>query len=200
MDNHPDTRIADFLFEAGTLRKVMRAHRQTLLTDDLSDNIASHSYRVALIGWFLAKKEGADPYKVLLMCLLHDLGEARSNDHNWVHKKYIKIFDDEILRDQLGTLPMNEFEEAAKEYELRESKESIIVKNADHLDQLLLLKEYEWQGNKEATIWLHGKDDQNGSDQLRRLTLDSARELGKAIYARNPSDWWNGIWTSDNRK
>ena len=60
-----DNRIVDFLFEIGTMRKLMRMHRQTLLTDDASDSIASHSYRVSIIGWYLAKKEGADLYTAI---------------------------------------------------------------------------------------------------------------------------------------
>ncbi len=94
-------RIADFLFEIGTMRKLLRSHRQVLLTDDLSDNIASHSYRVAMIGWLLAKEEGVDVSKVIMMCLLHDIGEIRTNDHNYIHKKYIKEFEDEVIEDQL---------------------------------------------------------------------------------------------------
>ena len=65
-----DTQLADFLFEIGTMRKILRAHRQTLLTDDMTDNIATHSFRVTMIGWLLAKKEGVDPYKVMMMCFL----------------------------------------------------------------------------------------------------------------------------------
>ena len=74
--------LAHFLYEIGTLRKIARAHRQTLLTDDLSDNISSHSYRVTIIGWMLAETEKADINKVIKMCLLHDLAESRSNDQN----------------------------------------------------------------------------------------------------------------------
>lgn len=196
-----DARLADFLFEVGTMRKLMRAHRQMLLTDDTSDNIATHSYRVTMIGWLLAKKENADPYKVVMMCLLHDFGEIRTNDHNWVHKRYTKIFDAEVLGDQLGTLPFDDLSVFSAEYEKRESKEAIIAKDADLLDQVLLLKEYEWQGNKEASVWLHGKgtDRDAGNAQLKRLKLESSRKLGEAIYARNPSDWWDSLWTSQNR-
>jgi putative hydrolases of HD superfamily len=194
-----DLRLADFLFELGTMRKVLRMHRQTLLTDDMSDNIATHSFRVTMIGWLLAKKEDADLYKVTMMCLLHDFGESRSNDHNWVNKRYTKILDKEIVEEQLGTLPFTDLKEIAEEYEIRESKESIIAKDADILDQVLLLKEYEWQGNKEASIWLHGKDKDLPYRQLKNLKLDSSRELGKAIYDRNPSDWWKGLWTSENK-
>jgi putative hydrolase of HD superfamily len=149
------TRVANFFFEVGTMRKLPRMHRQTLLTDDVSDTIASHSYRTAIISWFLAKKEGADPYKTVMMALLHDLAEARTGDHNWLHKRYIKIFEDEINKDQLGTLPYDDFEKLVEEYRERKSLESVVAKQADLLDQILLLREYEWQGNKEAHLWLH---------------------------------------------
>jgi len=194
-----DLRLANFLFEIGTMRKLMRIHRQPLLADDMSDNIASHSYRVAIIGWILAKKEKVDPYKVVMMCLLHDTQEARSNDHNWIHRKYVKVFEDEIIKDQLGDLPFKELESIASEYEYRKTKESIIAKEADKLDQLLLLKEYEQQGNKEAQIWLKGKKGKQNA-KLKDLKLKSSMELGKAIYKTSPSAWWSDVWTSKERR
>lgn len=190
------TKITHFLYELGTLRKTARSHRQTLLTNDLSDNIASHSYRVSAIGWFLAKLEKADPYKVLLMCLFHDSGEARTGDQNWVHKKYVKTFDQEVVKDQLSGLPMSEeLLQINSEYELRQSRESKIAKDADFLDQILLLKEYAWQGNQEAGLWL--KD----NEQFKRLFTGSARKIAAEIMSQNPSDWWGKSgWTSDRRK
>lgn len=195
-----EKRIASFLFEVGTMRKLIRMHRQVLLTDDMSDSIASHSYRVGIIGWFLAKEEKADPYKTVMMCLLHDMGEIRSGDHNWVHKRYVKVFDEEIDKEQLGGLPYKDLKNLIDEYAERKSKESILAKDADFLDQILLLREYEWQGNREATIWLHGKGRNKTNTQLKRLKSKSARKLGVAIYKENPSDWWRNIWTPDNRK
>lgn len=153
-----DDRMTHFLFEIGTMRKLARIHRQTLLTDDMTDNIASHSYRAAIISWYLAKREEADPYKTVMMGLLHDVAEARTGDHNWVHKKYIKIFGEEIVEEQLGTLPYPDFRDFVNEYNERKSRESILAKDADLLDQMLLLREYEWQGNKEAALWLKGKE------------------------------------------
>lgn len=134
------------------------------------------------------------------MCLLHDFGEIRSNDHNWINKRYTKIFDAEIIEEQLGTLPFADLKEIALEYEARETKEAQVAKDADLIDQILLLKEYEWQGNKEAAVWLRGKGGDEGNAQLKKLRFDSSKELGQAIYDRNPSDWWSNIWTSDNRK
>lgn len=193
-------RIVNFLYEVGTMRKLMRMHRQVLLTDDMSDSIASHSYRVAIISWFLAREEGIDPYKTVMMSLLHDMAEVRSNDHNWVHKKYIKVFEEEIHDDQLGSLPYPELREFVAEYDARESKEAIVAKDADLLDQILLLREYDWVGNKEAKIWLYGRSGQKVNEQIKKLQTGSAKKLGEMMYQVNPSDWWNGIWTSNNRK
>lgn len=198
--NEETKRIAEFLFEIGTMRKLMRMHRQVLLTDDMSDSIATHSYRVALIGWFLAKREKTDLYKTVMMCLLHDVGEVRSGDHNWIHKRYVKIFEEEIDREQLGGLPYKDLKDLVDEYARRKSKEAVLAKDADLLDQILLLREYAWQGNREAEIWLHGKSGEDQNVQLRNLRSKSAKELGTAIYHENPSDWWNNLWTPHNRK
>ncbi|HXK31455.1 MAG TPA: HD domain-containing protein, partial [Candidatus Paceibacterota bacterium] len=190
----------NFLFEVGTMRKLPRIHRQVLLSDDTSDTISSHSYRAALIAWFLAKKEGADPYKTVMMSLLHDMEEARTADHNWVHKRYIKIFEDEVREEQMGTLPYQDMKEFLEEYKKRKSKEAIIAKQADVLDQILLLREYEWQGNKEAAIWLYGKrGGKEGREQINKLSLQSAKELGEAIYTTDPSAWWDNLATGINR-
>ena len=186
--------LTSFFFELGTLRKVLRSHRQTLLTDDLSDNIASHSFRVTLIGWFLAKEESADPHKVLLMCLLHDLEETRSGDQNWVHKPYVKVYEEEISESQLKGLPFEqELKAVLSEYRERKTHEAIIAKDADLLDEILLLKEYSQLGNKEADRWLTMRA------QKRALSTRAAQKLADALYHSHPNDWWDGIWSSQRR-
>ena len=193
-------KIVNFLYEVGQMRKINRMHRQALLTDDLSDNIASHSYRVTIISWFLAKSEGVDPYKTIMMSLFHDVAEVRSNDHNWIHKKYVRIFEDEINKDQVAGLPFPDIMDFVGEYDKRESKEAIIAKDADLLDQILLLREYEWVGNKEAHIWLYGKGKAKINVQLANLKTDTAKNLGDLMYKVNPSDWWSNLYTDKNRK
>ena len=192
--------IVNFLFEIGTMRKLPRIHQQVLLSQDLSDNIATHSYRVSMIAWFLAKMEKVDPYKVTMMALLHDMKEVRSGDHNYIHKKYVKIFEEEISKDQLGDLPFSDLLEFDKEFEKRMSKEAIIAKDADLLDQMLLLKEYVHQGNHEAEIWLKGKGEKNTSNiHYKNLKTKSAKVLGKEILSSKVSEWWENIWTPKNR-
>lgn len=187
-------KLVSFFFEVGTLRKTLRSHRQTLLTDDLSDNIASHSYRVAMIGWFLAKREKADSNKVVMMCLLHDLEETRAGDQNWVHKKYVKVFEEEIREGQLKPLPgAKELLEFSKEYQERKTLEAKVVKDADLLDQILILKEYSWQGNKEAESWLKGKE------QEKLMFTQTGKKLARETYRQPPSEWWESLWTNSRR-
>lgn len=187
-------KLIDLFFEIGTLRKIMRSHRQVLGTDDLSDNIASHSFRVAMIGYFLAQMEKVDILKVLTMCLFHDLSETRSGDQNWVHKGYVKVFENEIFKDQLVKLPDNtKMLAIINEYQKKESLEAKVAKDADLIDQILLLREYEWTGSREAKIWLKGKE------QEKRLSSKSAKSLVKQIYTHNPDNWWINIWTADRK-
>ena len=192
--------LASFLFEIGTLRKIPRAHMQTLLTHDLSDNIASHSYRVSVIGWFLAQKEKVDPYKTVAMCLFHDASETRSGDQNWVHKKYVKVFEEEIINDQITDLPGGNLISAfIEEYHERKTKEAILAKDADLLDQILLIKEYVWQGNKEAEGWLkRGKGD-SPNTHFKMLKSKTAKKLAQKIINQEPGVWWKNIWTERRR-
>ncbi len=192
--------LTNFLFEVGTLRKIPRAHRQNLLSEDTTDNISSHKFRVAWIGWFLAKLENADPYKIVMMCLLHDLPEARSNDQNWIHKNYVKVYEDEIIADQLKGIPASEeLQEIFSEYEKRESLESVLAKDADILDQILLLKEHAHTGNKEAELWLELDDFENKSQQYLSLKTETAKQLAKKIVKAKVGDWWKSNWSKNRR-
>jgi len=188
-------KLASYLYEAGSLRKIARSHRQNLLTDDLSDNIASHTFRVTLIAYFLAKLEKVDSGKVVLMGLIHDTEETRCGDQNWVHKRFVKVFEEEIREGQLKGLPgYEELTGCSKEYGERESPEARIAKDADLLDQILLLKEYAAVGNKEAERWLEG------NQQEKMIYGRSAKVLAKEIMKQRPSDWWNNLWTEKRRQ
>lgn len=190
--------LVSFFFELGTLRKIVRSHRQTLLTDDLSDNIASHSFRVALFGYFLAKAEGANPDKVIKMCLLHDIEESRCGDQNWVHKKYLKVFEEEIRKEQLKKLPDHqELLVLSTEYQKRKTLEAKIAKDADLLDQIFLLREYVWQGNKEAERWL--RSIRKESEFEKRVFSKIAKRIAKEAKKQRPSIWWKSSWRDDRR-
>ena len=197
-------KLTSFFFEIGNLRKILRAHQQMLLSYDLTDTIASHSFRVALIGYFLAKELRADTDKVIKMCLLHDLEESRSMDHHWVSKRYVKIFEDEIRKEQLSKLlHSEELIKLSKEYQERKTLEAKIAKDADLLDEILLLREYTWQGNKEAAAWLKGKRQRGTtrkSTHEKMLFTELAKAIAREIKRQPPSAWWENLWTPNKRE
>lgn len=196
-------KLVSFFYEIGTLRKILRMHQQALLTFDPTDNIAAHTFRTTIIGYFMAKELKADADKVLKMCLLHDIEETRCGDQNWVHKRYVKVFEEEIREGQLKKLPnAKEFLKLSKEYQERKSIEAKIAKDADHLDEIFLLREYELQGNKEATDWLRGRGKNRGEESQHEKALFTklAKEVAKEIKKQNPSLWWDSLWTPNRRK
>jgi putative hydrolase of HD superfamily len=189
--------LISFFYEIGSLRRILRAHQQTLFLRDESDNISSHSFRTALIGYFLAKELKADADKVVKMCLLHDIEETRSGDQNWVNRRYIKVFEEEIREEQLKNLPNSkELLALSREYQERKTLEAKIAKDADLLDEILLLKEYEFLGSKEAARWLRGKRE---SQQEKLMFTKLAKELAKEIKKQKPSLWWKNLWTPKRR-
>jgi putative hydrolases of HD superfamily len=189
------TKLSQYLFEISSLSKVARSHRQRLLTSDLSDNIASHSYLVSVIAYFLAQLEGVDSGKVVLMALFHDTAETRTGDQNWIAKKYVKAFESEAVKDQLTGLPSeSELFSNYVEYEKRETKESQVAKDADIIAQIILLKEYEQNGNLVAKKWL------NNQLNEKSLSTKSGKALAKEISHSSPDDWSEGNWSEKRRE
>lgn len=196
--------LVSFFYEIGTLRRILRAHQQTLFSHDPTDNISAHSFRTAFIGYFLAKELKADTDKVVKMCLLHDIEESRAGDQNWLNKRYLKVFEDEIREGQLKNLPgAIELLKLSKEYQERKTLEAKIAKDADLLDEIFLLREYELQGNKEAIDWLkgtHKKGSRTKNQQEKLMFTKLAKKIAKETKKQKPTIWWDTLWTPNRRK
>jgi putative hydrolase of HD superfamily len=172
-------KIADFLFEIGTLRNVKRMHSQTL--PQVNDTIASHSFETAIIGMILAKMENVDENKVLKMCLFHDIAEARTGDANFIHSHYTKQDEKQALKDQVSNTPLEkEVTEILNEYIERKSSESIVAKDADLINQTILQCNY-LKESKDLDRW--------NRHSMKPLKTKSAKKIAEAIIKRNPLEW-----------
>ena len=196
--------LVSFFYEIGTLRRILRAHQQTLFSHDPTDNISTHSFRTAFIGYFLAKELKADGNKVLKICLLHDIEESRAGDQNWLNKRYLKVFEDEIREGQLKNLPNSaELLKISEEYQDIKTLEAKIAKDADLLDEIFPLREYELQGNKEAIDWLkgtHKKGPGKESQQEKLMFTKLAKKIAKETKEQKPTIWWDKLWTPNRRE
>jgi len=151
-------KIADLLFEIGTLRNMRRMHM------------------------VLAKMENADENKVLKMCLFHDIAETRTGDANFIHSHYIKADEEKAIKDQYTETPLaKEIIEILNEYNKEKSKESIIAKDADLLNQIISQCNY-LKNSKDLERW--------NRHSIRGLKTKSAKTLAKTITKRSPFEWF----------
>lgn len=173
--------LADFLFEVGMLRKTPRTGYQFLGSGQ--ESVADHSFRTTVIGFLLAKKANLDWTKVVLMCLFHDLAEARIGDMNYVNRRYSTSLPEQALQDALeGTDLEQTILPLFRELEETETSEAALAQDADQLDLILSLKEEQDLGNPYASRWL--------KHALDRLRTDFGQELAQTILKTDHTDWW----------
>jgi len=182
-------RVTEFLFEAGMLKKTPRTGYQFLGSG--AESVADHSFRTTVIGYVLATLEPeADRNRVLLMCLLHDLPEARTGDHNYVNKRYVTVDESKAIKDQVRELAFgNEIIALISEFNAGDTLEARLSKDADQLDLILELKQALDTGNPNAKDWL--------CFAVRRLVTENARKLAEEILSHDSTDWWfekNAEW------
>jgi len=174
--------VVNFLFEVGMLKKTPRTGYQFLGSG--RESVAEHSFRTAVIGYILSLQEpGADPFKTTLMCLFHDLHEARTGDHNYVNKRYVHVDEERAIKDLAESLPFgDEIVSLTKEFNAGDSLEAFLSRDADQLDLIIELKEQEDLGNKYAGEWLHYA--------VKRLQSQSAKKMAQEILSTDSTDWW----------
>lgn len=174
--------MINFLFEAGMLKKTPRTGYQFLGSGQ--ESVAEHSFRTAIIGYTLSFLEPeADLRKTILMCLFHDLHEARTGDHNYVNKKYVSVDENKAVGDLARNLPFgDEIISLTREFNSGESLEARISRDADQLDLILELKEQQDLGNKYAEEWLFYAQ--------KRLLTENAKKMAREILSTDSTAWW----------
>ena len=145
--------IANFLFEAGMLKRTPRTGFQFLGSG--AESVAEHIFRTSLIGYTLAQlDEEADAGRVVLLCLFHDIPEARTGDLNYVNKKYVKVDERKAVEDLARTLPFgDDYRSLHEEFAAKQTREACLAHDADQLEMILALKEYKDLGNRYADEW-----------------------------------------------
>ena len=174
--------IANFLFEVGILARTPRSGFSFLGTGD--QTVSEHINRVCYIGYMLALMDGkVNVSKVLEICLLHDISETRISDLNYVHQKYVERKESEAHKDITDSIPFGDHMFGLiSEYEERQSKESILVKDADNLEWILALKEEVDTGNTRALEWI--------KPAIKRLKTPYAKAIADSIMDTDSNDWW----------
>lgn len=188
-ENNLMQKLIHYLFEVGHLKNVKRSG-WWLFGNKMPESVAEHSFRSTIIGYFLAKSECVDVFKVIMMCLFHDIHEARTNDLHKVAQKYINLKDAESRASQeqleyLNDPEKSEIGNVLKELTEQKSKESIVAQDADLLECAMQAREYQIQGYEAAMDWImriKGK-----------LKTESAGKLLSLLENSDPNEWWKRL-------
>ncbi|MFC1421321.1 HD domain-containing protein [Streptacidiphilus cavernicola] len=177
--------VANFLFEAGTLKAAKRTGWWMAGVKD-PETIAEHSWRTSLIASMIAQLEGADPARAALMSVWHDSQETRTGDVNHLGKKYLdgEISAEAVTADQVAGMPESlakAVQAVVGEYEARESPEAICARDADKLECLLQGLEYKAQGYENVQRWI--------DNSCGRLVTATAKALADELIATGSLMW-----------
>jgi putative hydrolase of HD superfamily len=181
--------IANFLFEVGMLSRTPRSGYQFLGSG--KESVSEHILRTVFVGYTLCKMdESLDELRVLKMCVLHDLPEARTGDMNYVNKKYVDVDEEKAVLELTENLSFgSDIKEAIEEFNRKETKEALIARDADQIALILQLKECGDLGNKYSDEWINFA--------LQRLCTGNGKRLSERIINTDSSQWWfkeKGPW------
>jgi putative hydrolase of HD superfamily len=153
--------------------------------------VAEHVLRTVFVGYTLCKMDDSlDEFRVLKMCFLHDLPEARTGDMNYVNKKYVNVDEEKAVSELTESLFFgDDIKAAIDEFNRKETKESLITRDADQIALILQLKECGDLGNKYSEEWI--------DFALQRLNTENGKKLAERIIKTDSSQWWfkeKGSW------
>ncbi|MBI4170751.1 MAG: HD domain-containing protein [Candidatus Aenigmarchaeota archaeon] len=181
--------LIKFLYEVSALKRIKRSGWWLEGIKD-PETVAEHSYRTVMLGYILAKMEGADVDKVVKMCLFHDMPECRINDVPRSAIKYLNKdpIEKEVVKDQARLLPAQiatEYEAIFNEMDGMKTKEAIVAKDADRLETIIQAKEYSDMGFKGCDNWVE-KNSMN-------LQTESAKKIAIELKKVSFNEWHRGM-------
>jgi len=165
----------------------------------LCETIGEHEIVMAKIAYVLGEMEGLDPEKCALIALFHDDGEIRIEDQTKIASRYIVKGGAEMnaLKDQVANLPQGLGEKIVSlvsQEEKRNTREGIVVKDADWLEVALQAKIYLEQGFMGCQDWIDNVE--------KALETKSAKEILAEIKKEEDfvNCWWRGLKSMTYKK
>jgi putative hydrolase of HD superfamily len=185
-------RITEFLFEAMLLKRIHRTGYQFLGPG--KESVAEHTFGVMCIAWTLAQlTPEVNTGRLLAMCLVHDLPEARMGDLNYVQKRYVTAHEDKAAAHLTEGLPFGpDIRALLEEFNDRKTIEARLARDADQLAFLLDLKSLSDMGYRTPDKWAgHVKE---------RLETTAGISLAECIAETEWDSWWLKIFVDRDSK
>jgi putative hydrolase of HD superfamily len=148
------------------------------------ESVAEHSFMITFVAYAMAQMEPeVDALKLISMCLVHDLPEARTGDLNYVQKNYVAPDEDKAVRDTVQNLPFGpNMAGLLEEFRAGRTRESQLAHDADQIAFILDLKALSDIGHAPPQKWL--------PTVLQRLRTDTGQLMAKKIMETEWDEWW----------
>ena len=155
------------------------------------ESVAEHSWMMCLMAFFLRDEfPDADMYKVMRMCVIHDLGEAFTGDIPTFDKTAAdEEREEELLSRWVEGLPRDyagEMQELYREMAERKSREARIYKAIDSLEAVMqhhISDISTWTENENQLNRSYGEDKVEFSGYLRELRQLMREDTDRKIEA-----------------
>jgi putative hydrolases of HD superfamily len=146
------------------------------------------------IAWTLARlTPQADQGRLLAMCLVHDLPEARMGDLNYVQKNYVTADEKKAVAHLTQGLPFGaDIHALLDEFNAGETVEARLARDADQLAFLLDLKSLSDMGYAAPDKW--------AGPVKSRLQTDAGIQLAESISNTDWDAWWLKIFIDSKDK
>ena len=177
--------IINLLFEAKILKEIPRTGFHYLGSGQ--ESVAEHSFSITFIAFIMTKLcPEIDALKLITICLIHDLPEARMGDLNYVHKQYATAHEDQVLSDYNKKVPFGmEISNLINEFNNGDSIEASLARDADQISIILELKALKDQGHRGPDVWL--------TSIRKRLKTELGQKMADNIMKTEWDQWWHDI-------
>ena len=174
--------IVNLLFEAKMLKEIPRSGFQFLGAG--RESVAEHVFMVTFIAFAMSKlNPNINHTKLMTMCLVHDLPEARMGDLNAVQKKYVQADEAKAIRHLVRELPFGEdIAELMEEFNAGNTEEAKLAYDADQLSLLMDLKALKDVGLATPPKWIEHVQ--------TRFKTQTGQDLAKNILDTEWDHWW----------
>ena len=184
--------IANLLFEAKMLKEIPRSGFHFLGSG--KESVAEHTFSTTFIAYVLGQLQPeVDALKLISMCLVHDLPEARIGDLNTVHKTYVTADEAKALQDTTADLPFGAaITDLIQEFNQNRSDEAKLAHDADQIALILELKYLADIGYTPPDTWL--------PHVLDRIQTTIGKDVARNIMETHRDDWWLNKYIDTNNR
>ena len=174
--------IANLLFTARMLKELPRSGYHFLGVG--KESVAEHCFSATFIAYVMSRMQPEiDALKLIGMCLIHDLPEARIGDLNTVNKKYVKADETKAFEDTIKGLAFAQcLNDLFNEFVEGRSMEAKLAHDADQIALILELKDLMDIGFKPPETWIQ--------NVMSRIETNTGRKIANAVMDTRRDEWW----------